>query len=639
MSAGRGASAGPAAVLDRARGLLRRGAAAEAEALIRAALADVARADPAGEPPLLQYLGLLRLKRGDPAEAEALLRRAVALRPQAADHRANLGNVLDARGDFAAAADSFRAALALDAGNPAIHANLGNALMKLGRVAEAASAHARATALKPSEPRFAHALGAALIEAGRWPEAERALGRAVALAPDLADAQLGLGMARARQGRHAEAEACCRRALELDPRHLRALVNLGSALLAQGRHDEFAAVQRRALEIDPDFAEAHANLAAALLMLGDHAGAEAAARRALALKPGLIEPRNTLATALERRGRVDEALAVLELAAREGPVEGRGEAHFGLALMLLRRGDFARGWAEYEWRWGARRHHRGARRDFAEPQWRGEDVAGCTLLLHAEQGLGDTIQFLRYAPLAARRGARVVLEVPASLVRLARRLEGIAEVVAAGDALPRFDLHCPLLSLPLAFGTRLDSIPAATPYLSADPAEAAAWRRCFATKPGKAVGLAWAGNPDYPGDRERSLDPALLAPLLAVPRARFFSLQVGGAADALGRVSGGAGVESLGREFTDFADTAAAVSALDLVIAADTAVAHLAGALNRPVWILLPYASDWRWLVDRTDSPWYPSAVLFRQQRPGDWPGVIERVAAKLASCASVVNT
>ena len=631
------ADAGPgdgAAVLDRARRLLRQGAEAEAEALVRSALAAAA-----GDSGLMQYLGILRLRRGDAAEAEALLRRAVALRPAAADHRANLGNVLDARGDFAAAADSFRAALARDAANPAIHANLGNALMKLGRVAEAVSAHARAAALKPAEPRFAHALGATLIEAGRFAEAEAALGRAVALAPNLADAHSSLGMARARQGRHAEAEPCYRRALEIDPKHLRAMINLGSALLALRRHEEFAAIQRRALAVDPDFAEAHANLAAALLVLGDHAGAEAAARRALELKPELAEPRNTLATALERQGRVDEALAVLERAALHGPVDERGEAHFGRALMLLRRGDFARGWREYEWRWGSRRHHRGARRDFALPQWLGEDIAGRTLLLHAEQGLGDTIQFLRYAPMAARRGAKVVLEVPASLARLAATVEGVGAVAAAGGALPPFDLHCPLLSLPLAFATRLESIPAATPYLRADPRAAAAWRRRFAAKPGLAVGLAWAGNPDYPGDRDRSLDPALLAPLLKAKNATFYSLQVGAAAAAIAQAPGGGGVESLGREFADFADTAASVAALDLVVAADTAVAHLAGALNRPVWILLPFASDWRWLVDRADSPWYPSAALFRQERPGGWAGVIERVAAKLARCASMVNT
>ncbi len=634
MSAAGADPGDPDAALNQARRLLRQGAEAEAEALVRSALKS--RTD---HPGLLRYLGLLRLRRGDPAEAEALLRRAVAANPAAADCRVNLGAVLAAGGDPAAAADSFRAALALDPANPAIHANLGNALTKLRRVAEAVSAYARAAELKPDEARFAQARGAALIEAGRFAEAEAALERAAALAPNLADAHLSLGLARARQGRHAEAEPCYRRALEIDPRHLGAMINLGSALMALRRHEELVRLQRRALEIDPAYAEAHANLAAALLATADYAGAEAAARRALELKPGLAEPRNTLATALERQGRVDEALAVLERAALHGPVDERGEAHFGRALMLLRRGDFARGWQEYEWRWGARQHHRGARRDFPQPQWRGEDVAGRTLLLHGEQGLGDMIQFMRYAPLAAARGARVILELPASLTRLARSLAGVAEVVAAGDALPRFDLHCPLLSLPLAFGTRLESIPAATPYLAAEPRAVAAWRRRFASKPGKAVGLVWAGNPDYPADRDRSLDPALLAPLLRTKGAAFYSLQVGAAAERLAGAAGADGVEMLGKEFNDFADTAACVAALDLTIAADTAVAHLAGALNRPVWILLPFTSDWRWLVDRPDSPWYPSAALFRQQRPGDWAGVIERVGMKLAPCASIVNT
>jgi Flp pilus assembly protein TadD len=630
-------SAGPAtpeAVLNQARLLLRRGEDTEAEALLRVAVKAVP-----GHSGLLQYLGVLRLKRGDPAEAETLLAASVALNPAAVDHRVNFGNVLDARGEHAAAADCFRAALALEPGNAAVQANLGNALMKLGRLAEAAAAYASAVALKPGEARYRHALGAALIEAGRFAEAEAELEQAVALAPDAADAQLSLGLARARQGRHGAAESCYRRALEIDPNHLRALINLGGALLAQRRHEEFAATQRRALSLAPDYPEALANLAAALLVLGNWPEAEAAARRALALKPSLTEALSTLAASLERQGRVDEALALLRQAAHEGPMESRGEAHFGLALALLRRGDFALGWPEYEWRWGVRQHQRGAKRDFPQPQWRGEEIAGRTILLHGEQGLGDTIQFLRYVPMTAARGARVILEVPAGLKRLAVGVAGATRIVAAGEALPPFDLHCPLLSLPLAFGTQAGSIPADTPYISAPRDAAAGWRARFAANPaGKKVGLVWAGNPGYVGDRDRSLDPGLLAPLFGISGTAFYSLQVGAAADGLRGVPGADRVTPLGAEFKDFADTAACVAALDLVIAADTAVAHLAGALNRPVWILLPFAADWRWLVDRTDSPWYRSAALFRQKKQGDWREVIERVAAKLASYASMVN-
>ena len=622
------------AALAGARALLRQGREDEAEAAIRGAL----EAAP-GDPGLLQYLGLLRLKRGDKAEAEALLRRAVAHNPGAADCRVNLGNVLDARGQPAAAADCFRAALLMGQDNAAIHGNLGNALMKLGRVAEAVSAYAEAAALKPGEARHAHSLGAALIEAGRFAEAEAQLKKAVSLAPGLADAHLSLGLSLARQDRHEEAEACYRRALAIEPLHLRALVNLGGALLALRRHEEFAETQRRAIAIAPDYAEAHANLAAALLVLGRYAEAEAAARKALALKPALAEAVNTLAASIERQGRVDEAIQLLRREAAGGSVEGRAEAHFALALALLRHGRFAEGWREYEWRWGVRKH-RDARRDFAKPQWRGGDVAGKTVLLHAEQGLGDAIQFLRYAPLLARRGARVVLEVPAALERLARGLPGVAEVVAAGAKPPGFDLHCPLLSLPLAFGTESESIPGLTPYLKADPAETALWReRLAAMKGKKKLGIVWAGNPGYASDRDRSINPMLLQPLLRLDGVAWCSLQVGPAADAIKAVDPAGRVAMPGGGFKDFAGTAACVAALDLVIAVDTAVAHLAGALNRPVWILLPFSADWRWLVGRDDSPWYPSATLFRQSKPGDWPWVIERIAGKLASYASMVNT
>ncbi len=623
----------PDATLHRARALLRQGDGDGAEALLRAALA--ASPDHSG---LLQYLALLRLSRGDPGEAEALLTRAVAIAPGAVDCRINLGNVFDAGGDPAAAADCFRAALRLDADNAAAHGNLGNALIKLGRITEAIPAYARAGGLKPGEARYAHSLGAALIEAGRFAEAEAALQRAVALAPNLADAQVSLGLARERLDRRGEAESCYRRALVIDPNHVRAMINLGNVLQSQGRSEEAATLERRALAVDPSHAEAHANLAAALLALGSFAEAEAAARRALELRPGLAEPLNTLSTALERQGRVAEALALLERSAAEGPVASRGESHFMRAMILLRHGDFALGWREYEWRWAVRRIS-GARREFGVPQWQGEDIAGRTVLLHAEQGVGDAIQFMRYVPMVAERGAEVILEVPAALDRLARGLAGAAQIVTVGGALPEFDLHCPLMSLPLVFGTTLESIPAAAPYLTPDPEAVAAWRRRFAARPGKAVGLAWAGNPDYPGDRDRSLDPALLAPLLGHDGTAFYSLQVGAAAEGLKAVAQAERVTMLGREFKDFSDTAACVAALDLVIAVDTSVAHLAGALGRPVWILLPFASDWRWLVDRPDSPWYRSATLFRQTRPGDWGGIIERMTRQFAIYASMVNT
>ncbi|MEC4593437.1 glycosyltransferase family 9 protein [Nitrospirillum amazonense] len=287
---------------------------------------------------------------------------------------------------------------------------------------------------------------------------------------------------------------------------------------------------------------------------------------------------------------------------------------------------------EYERRWDTDLM-KAARRTYSQPRWRGQraETGRSTLLLHAEQGMGDVLQFCRYAPLAAERGHAVVLEVYRPLLRLLHSLPGVAEgrvrLVATGDPLPPFDLHCPLMSLPLAFGTTLDTVPAATPYLAADPTDLSRWRDAVAAGgPGLKIGLAWAGNPKTSvPDRRRSIDPTLLAPLADVPGVRLFSLQKEGAAPA------GLSLTDLMGGAADFADTAALISQLDLVISVDTAVAHLAGALGRPVWLLNRFDTDWRWLLGRDDSPWYPTLRQFRQTSPGDWQDPIARACDALA--------
>jgi tetratricopeptide (TPR) repeat protein len=583
--------------LKQAAQLLAQGAADQAERLLRAALREA----PA-HPGAIQLLGVARARQGDLAEAEMLLQRAIAIEPEVAAHRVNLGIVLGQKGEYEAAIACHRAAIERQPRMALAHANLGNALHKAGRFQEAIEAYRNALAIEPDNARFHFGLGSALEELAR-PE---------------------------------ESEAEYRRALALQPDHALAHTNLGNVLLTLKRAEEALEAQHRALAIEPLLAEAHVNRGAALYALDRFAEAEAAQRRALELNPGLAKAHKNLGMALENLGRPDEAAAAFEAAVAAAPDDP--DLHFTLGLALLRAGRFDRGWREYAWRWRLK-EFAATRREFAQPAWTGAALGGATILLHAEQGQGDTIQALRYAKLVAARGGRVVLEVPPSLKRLCAALDGVAQVIGAGEALPDFDVHCALLDLPRLFGTRLETIPAHTPYLAADPAAVADWRRRLAAKPRPAVGLAWAGNPSYSNDRRRSLDPALLAPLLALEGFGFYSLQVGPAAEALARVPGGERVERLGHLFADFADTAACVAALDLTITVDTAVAHLAGALARPVWILLPYAADWRWLVDREDSPWYGSAVLFRQERPGAWPGVIERISRKLASCASMVNT
>lgn len=327
--------------------------------------------------------------------------------------------------------------------------------------------------------------------------------------------------------------------------------------------------------------------------------------------------------------RFDEALASYEKALAIQP--DFADAHFCESDLWLLIGDFARGWPKYEWRWNSTLFPSAARH-FALPPWLGtEPLDGKTILLHSEQGLGDTIQFCRYVPLVAKRGARIILEVEKSLVGLMRNLSGVAEVIAKGEPLPSFELHCPLASLPLAFATRLETIPADVPYLSIPLPCSERWQRKLAQISGLRVGISWAGNPNFRNDHNRSIGLQSLSPLLSHPTAQFVSLQKDLRVGDLELLQNHPQVIHLGAEIGSFVDTAAIISMLDLVISSDTSVVHLAGALGSPIWTLLPHAPDWRWLLDRDDSPWYPTMRLFRQPVPGDWRSVIAAVRAALS--------
>jgi tetratricopeptide (TPR) repeat protein len=350
--------------------------------------------------------------------------------------------------------------------------------------------------------------------------------------------------------------------------------------------------------------------------------------RALALRPDYPEAHTSLGVTLHALKRFDEELRCYEraLAVRPDFVE----AHYNRALCRLLIGDFDRGWAEHEWRWQTEqfKHSRG---NFVQPQWTGsQEIGGKTILLHAEQGFGDTIQFCRYAPRVAALGARVILAVQGPLRDLLQSLDGVAQVMARGDALPPFDLHCPFLSLPLVFGSRLDTIPHETPYLRVSAQAAANWGARLPPKTRPRLGLAWSGRPEHNNDLNRSIDLAsFLSPLQGID-ATLVSLQREvRAADAV-VLQERSDVIHFGQELKDFSDTAALAANMDLVIAVDTSVAHLAGALAKPVWILLPFVPDWRWLLDRDDSPWYPTARLFRQDDSRRWDSVFARLRAAL---------
>jgi TPR repeat/Glycosyltransferase family 9 (heptosyltransferase) len=338
---------------------------------------------------------------------------------------------------------------------------------------------------------------------------------------------------------------------------------------------------------------------------------------------------------LQELNRFDDAVTAYDHAIAIRP--DFAHARFNLGAARLLSGDFARGWEEYEWRWDTEQLV-AAKRNFAQPQWRGSnDVAGKTVFIHAEQGLGDTLQFCRYVPGVAARGARVIFEVPKPLLTMMGTLRGAVEIVATGEPLPDFDIHCPLLSLPLAFATRLETIPSQTPYLAAPDDKIAAWRDRLGERKRPRVGLVWAGNPrkELPGsnriDQQRSIRFDQLAPVLDVAGCEFYSLQKGD--DAVMQLRASAlrdRVVDWTDELQDFSDTAALIENLDLVIAVDTSVAHLAGALAKPFWLLNRYTTCWRWLLDRDDSPWYSTARQFRQDDRRDWNDVMARVQAAL---------
>jgi len=468
-----------------------------------------------------------------------------------------------------------------------------------GRFAEAETLYRKVLALQPNHADALHLLGVLAAQIGRFDDAVNLIGRACALSPNVADYRMHLGNALGEKREFAAAIDAYRHALRLNPRCYGSHDALGSVLRESGQLDEAIASHGRSLQINSNNATAHYNLGLTLAKKGLLGEAIASYRRAIGLQPDFPD------------------------------------AHWNLALILLMQGDFERGWREYEWRW-RRKNFPSLWPTFSQPLWDGGDLAGKRVLVHTEQGYGDAIQFVRYAPLLAGRGARVVLLCQAPLARLMKGADGVDQVVSAiswAGELPPFDVHCPMLSLPLLFGTRVDSVPADVPYLKAEPSLLARWGAkigAAAAGPLK-VGLAWSGSPTNKNDRYRSVALEQLSPL-ARAGATFYSLQKGPAAAQTAPV--GMGLIDLTDELQDFADTAALVSQLDLVITVDTAVAHLAGALGKPAWVLVASEQDWRWLLEREDTPWYPTLRLFRQRTPGDWPEVIERVAAALGEYA-----
>jgi tetratricopeptide (TPR) repeat protein len=568
------------------------------------------------------YRALRRL-----SEAVACYRRALQLTPDYAEAHSNLGHALGDQGKLDEAVACYRQALELRPDVASTHNSLGAALNEQGKLDEAVACYRRALQLKPDMAEAHSNLGNALGDQGKLDEAVACCHRALQLKPRLAEAHYNLGNALKEQGKADEAIAYFRRALELKPDLAEAYNNLGNTLDNQGKVDEAVACCRRALELKPDMAAAHNNLGAALSDQGKPDEAVACCRRALELKPDFADAHYNLGNALKEQGKLDAAIACYRQALELKP--DYAEARFNQSVISLLKGDFEHGWAEYEWRWKTKQfpqHH------FSQTPWDGRPLEGRTILLETEQGLGDTIQFVRYAALVKQRGATVIVGCPQPLVPLLTSCACIDRAVSAGEDLPPFDVHASLLSLPRIFHTMLRDIPATIPYLFAEPGLMQRWRQELQGLAGFKIGIAWQGNPKHQNDRNRSIPLSCFEPLTRSSGVRLLSLQEGAGVEQLQHVAERFAIMELGSRLQDFRDTAAVLKNLDLVITCDSALAHLAGALGVPVWVALPLIPDWRWLLDRNDSPWYPTMRLFRQDKRGDWQGVFQRMAVALGN-------
>jgi tetratricopeptide (TPR) repeat protein len=560
-------------------------------------------------------------------EALASYNRALANRPSDVEALYNRGNALKELKRFEEALASYDRALASRPRFVEALSGRGNALNELKRFDEALTSYESALALQPHSAEILYNRGNSFQKLKRFDEALTSYNHALSQRPDLVEALTNRGNVLSALKRFDEALASYNRALALRPSDVETLYNRGNALRELKRFETALDSYESALALRPDFVEALSNRGSTLKDLKRFDEALESYESVLAIRPDYVDALCNRALTLKELKRFDEALANYDRALKVQSDDA--EAHYSQALCLLLTGELERGWEKSEWRWQLEQMKRENRR-FSQPLWLGaEGVANKTIFLHAEQGFGDTIQFCRYLPLVAARGARVILEVQAPLRGLVGTLVGAARTISKGDHVPDFDLHCPLLSLPLAFASRIETIPNSMPYLSAPARAVADWQTRLGPKHRPRFGLAWSGSPLHKNDRNRSISLAALLSLLDLD-ATFVSLQKDVRSEDVPILKERGDICHYGDGLKDFADTAALIANLDLVISVDTSVAHLAGALAKPVWVLLPFIPDWRWLLDRDDSPWYPTARLFRQDHTRTWDNVITRVHTAL---------
>jgi tetratricopeptide (TPR) repeat protein len=503
-----------------------------------------------------------------------------------------------------------------------------------GRLPDAEQSCRQILAVEPNHVGAWHLLGSIALQLENYAVAVRCIEFALERNPDYAAGHHNLGIAFWEQQKLDEAVASYRRALKLAPGSAQTHYNLGLVYQHQGKLGEAAACYSRALELNPNIAEALNNLGNTFKDLGKLDEAVNCFLRALELKPDYPEAHCNLGAALQEQGKLDDAGACYRRALERRP--DFADAHWCQAALLLLAGDFECGWPELEWRWQRKEL---PPRGFQQPLWDGRPLTGKTILVHAEQGLGDTIQFVRYVPVVKERGATVILECQQALLPLFAVFP-VDQLIGRGTELPTFDIHAPLMSLPRIFSTRLENIPHKIPYLSAAPQLVQRWREELQQLAGFRIGIGWQGSLEYHRDRQRSFKLDHFAAVGRLPGVTLISLQKGAGADQLGLAREFVSVVDLAGKLDEasgpFMDTAAIMKNLDLVITSDSSIAHLAGALGVPVWLALSYIPDWRWLLERSDSPWYPTMRLFRQKSPGDWTGVFEEIGAALREVVSL---
>ncbi|WP_333874142.1 DUF6165 family protein [Methylobacter sp.] len=547
---------------------------------------------------IINILGEIELRRGNLQECVKFLSASISLDPKQPSAYSNLGVALNKLKRFDEALASYDQAIALKPDFADVYSNRGGTLKELKRFDEALASYQQAIALKPNYAEAYSNCGIVLKELKRFDDALADYDQAIALKPDYAAAYYNRGIVLKELKCFDEALSSYQQAIALNPNYVAAYSNLGNLLNELKRFDEALSSYERAIALKPDFAEAHYN-------------------------QGII---------LQQLGRFDEALADYEQAITLKP--DYAEAYWNKSLLKLLLGDYEQGWRFYEWRWNLESFTR-TKRNFQQSLWLGgESIEGKTILLHSEQGLGDTIQFCRYTAMVAALKAKVVIEVPKPLISLISGLKGHFTIVEDGGSLPDFDIYCPLMSLPLAFKTTITTIPSAVPYLYAKDELVESVAAGLDNLSGYKIGLCWQGSKTHKADADRSPGLEPFKKLFEVSGAHFFTLQTGSRAEFT-RAAGASAVD-LGHEIDEFTlpfeETAALIMQLDLVITSDTSIAHLAGALGKTVWIVLPFMAEWRWLTDREDSPWYPNARLFRQRQRGDWAELFDRITTCLKS-------